>query len=467
MPRKPKAEKKTITVIVNGAPIGVTLHPPTKARRSWYAYWNGLVSSKSTGQANFADAVIVVENMLKQGGQRATICDALMTDDEFEQIQREHYNKKKGPEKRTRSVKSLESCLEAIRAFKVISGLQPITLATADDCAAFQTKALKMPKNTIRSYPKGNKDPGPYSPNTVIKWSVALQAAWERACKNSGKKCVRGVVNESKLLEQNPWTRFTWIEGFVKPLRQFDASELISLLDYLNKKWPAVTVAALMAKVLLWSIARRAEIASLTWQQERTVGDEHHFCIVGKWGIKKWFRVPDGLYQEMQAHRTQSPFVFAAYSDQLKEHYRNSKRPGTTKMVEDEFNPECVGNWLYKRLRDWSEGHAKGQAYIHVFRKTSLQYARRGEDAGQNVAKDAKVSEKVMMTHYVEEGDPELREASNRTYQRLLASLTPEVARRYGYVAPTPSALEEKLAAAIAAKDWRLVQEISAKMAAA
>jgi hypothetical protein len=41
MPRKPKVEKHTITVVINGAPIDVVLHPPTGSRMSWYAYWAG------------------------------------------------------------------------------------------------------------------------------------------------------------------------------------------------------------------------------------------------------------------------------------------------------------------------------------------------------------------------------------------------------------------------------------------
>jgi hypothetical protein len=41
MPRKPKVEKQTVTVIVIGTPVSVILHSPTKARKAWYAYWNG------------------------------------------------------------------------------------------------------------------------------------------------------------------------------------------------------------------------------------------------------------------------------------------------------------------------------------------------------------------------------------------------------------------------------------------
>jgi hypothetical protein len=68
MPRKPKVEKKTITGVVNSKPITVVLHPPTKARKSWYADWPSLVSSKSTGRAKFEDAVVVAEEMVRDGG---------------------------------------------------------------------------------------------------------------------------------------------------------------------------------------------------------------------------------------------------------------------------------------------------------------------------------------------------------------------------------------------------------------
>ena len=48
MPRKPKLEKKTVIVNVDGVPVSVVLHPPTGLRTSWYAYWAGLVSSRSS-----------------------------------------------------------------------------------------------------------------------------------------------------------------------------------------------------------------------------------------------------------------------------------------------------------------------------------------------------------------------------------------------------------------------------------
>src|SRR5690606_33764596 len=107
MPRKPKKEKQRVTVLVDGKPIAVTMHPPTGNRKSWYAFWTGLTTSKSTGQADLDEAVKVVENMLRNGGKKTDLSDLVMSDDEFEEIQRRHYAKKTDPEARKRSMKSL------------------------------------------------------------------------------------------------------------------------------------------------------------------------------------------------------------------------------------------------------------------------------------------------------------------------------------------------------------------------
>src|SRR5262249_2248939 len=133
MPRKPKQEKQTVTVVVNSKPVAVTLHPPTGSRSSWYAYWAGLVASKSTGQHNLEDAISAAEEMVRSGGHRATVADAVLTDEEFEAIQRAHFNRKTDPAAKLRADKSLASCLDAISAFQEITGLKPIATATADD----------------------------------------------------------------------------------------------------------------------------------------------------------------------------------------------------------------------------------------------------------------------------------------------------------------------------------------------
>ena len=204
----------------------------------------------------------------------------------------------------------------------------------------------------------------------------------------------------------------------------------------------------------------------MTWPQLRVVGAEHHFQIVGKWGVEKWFRVPNGLYLELEALRTGNPYVFAVYTNQVRRFYERSRYKGPAKNVVGEFDPANLANWFYKKLKAWSKSLPKGHASTHIFRKTSLQYARSGEDINRCVAQDARVSETVLMTNYVKETDEQLRAKSNRTYERILASLSPEVARRYGYVEGKANQFEQHIQAAVEAKDWPLAARLTAELAA-
>jgi len=301
----------------------------------------------------------------------------------------------------------------------------------------------------------------------VLKWSRSLQAAFERANRNATKrKCIRGVVDEKKLQTENPWNQFPWIEGKERPIRQFDGEELLAFLDHFENKWAGITVATALARVFLWSSGRRLEMASLTWPHLRMIGPEYHFHVVGKWGIEKWFRVPDGLHRELLSLRTDSPFVFSVYPDQVRRFYQQSPWHGPAKNVEQAFSPENLANWFYKKIVRWSKSLAKGHATTHIFRKTSLQYARSGEDINRQVAADARVSETVLMKNYVKETDEQMRAKSNRTYDRIMASLSPEVARRYGHVELKPKPLEEQIQAAVAARDWPLAAKLTAERAA-
>jgi hypothetical protein len=472
MPRRPKLEKRTTTVIVDDTPITVVLHPPTGSRKSWYAYWNGLVSSKSTGQPKYDDAVLAVEHMLKSGGKRASLQETVLSDEELESLQRVHFTRKTDPDARSRAAKTLEDCLDALNAFKALSGLPRIATATPDDCARFQTKALTLPKDWRQARPNREEDsPRPnveeverLSPNTVHKWSRQLQAAFERANQNaSRRKCVRGVVDQRKLLSSNPWGQFTWIEGRDRGIRQFDGHELLSLLSYLESAWKGVAVAPAAAKVFLWSACRKLEVATLSWDSLRDVGGEFHFEVIGKHRRRKWFRIPPTVYHELLDLRTDSPFVFAGYSEQLRQFH--SRSPNWLRKVQNHFNPGHFGRWFYYRVKDWAAEHGKGDAYVYIFRKTTLQHARRGEDINRLVATDAGVSEGVLVKNYVQERDEELWARSNRTYARIIASIPQEVARRYGHVEDGRTALEHQVQAAFEAGNWDLAGELTARLA--
>jgi hypothetical protein len=454
-----------MTVVVNGTPVRVTLHPPTCSRTSWFAYWSGARYSRSTGCSRLEDAVVAVERILRNDGTRGQLQDSVLSDEEFVEIQRRHFGKKKGEAAQARAEKSLVSSLEAISAFKSISGIDRIAEASPDNCERFQHEAQRLPKNWRSKHPKSRSDAQNLSSNTVLKWSVALQAAFERANKNAGKKCVRGVVSEEKLLADNPWRRFTWIEATTKEIRQFGGDELVSLLRFFDSMWSGVPLAPLMAKVYVWSASRREEVAGLRWDNHRPVtNDEHHFEVVGKWGVRRWFRVPTALFHELEANKTESSYVFGGLPQQISNFHSTASRPWMAKWIRPEYDVYNAGRWFYERIKDWSASLPSGKAYTHVFRKTTLQYARQGEDVNRQVAADASVTEGVMMTSYVREDDEELRQKSNRTFRRIAASLLSEVATAYGFVESPIDALKRRGRAAFEAEDWQLVVKVASEL---
>ena len=115
-------------------------------------------------------------------------------------------------------------------------------------------------------------------------------------------------------------------------------------------------------------------------------------------------------------------------------------------------------------MSGWSKLLPGGNAYTHVFRKTTLQYARQGEDINRQVAQDASVTTSVMMTSYVTERDEELRQKSNRFFARIVAGLHPTVAARYGHVETPIDALRRQLRLAVDAGDWKTAARIAAQL---
>lgn len=260
-----------------------------------------------------------------------------------------------------------------IGPFETFGFVEPMAMAFRRCCPRNRNRIYSKPFEETRISPETC-----LSPNTVLKWSRSLQAAFERGNRFAGRKCIRSVVPEGKLLTSNPWNQFTWIDGLERPQRRFNGEELLSLIEHLETSWSAVVVGGLAAKVFLWSGCRKSEISGLTWKMERIVGREVHFQIEGKHGVRRWFRIPEGVHRELLAARTESPFVFAAYSGQIQQVHHD--RPGTLKMIRREFDPENFADWFYRRVKEWSEGSPNGRAYVHHFRKTTLQQARRGED---------------------------------------------------------------------------------------
>ncbi|TWT91184.1 hypothetical protein [Neorhodopirellula pilleata] len=114
-----------------------------------------------------------------------------------------------------------------------------------------------------------------------------------------------------------------------------------------------------------------------------------------------------------------------------------------------------------KSVAEWSKDSPKGSAYLHVFRKTGLQLALSGEHQISDVAKDASITSGVMEASYAQEFDEELWRKSNRTYRRIRASLTQEVAVRYGDDDSERERLLEELDLARMKLDWEKVSQLA------
>jgi len=219
-----------------------------------------------------------------------------------------------------------------------------------------------------------------------------------------------------------------------------------------------------MCKVFLWSWAEKTKLQSfLVWlssgRQRAPLRDGREM------GRREMVPDPERVYLELEGFRTDSPFVFAAFSDQLRSFHASSSQPWQASQVRAQFDPENLGEWFYRQVSLWSESLVRGKAYVHVFRKTSLQYARRGDDANARLANDARVGKGVMLTSYVKESDEEMRHSSSRMFARIRSSLRPDVALRYGYDEPMTSPLEQQLNEAIAAQDWQLATRLTAQLA--
>jgi hypothetical protein len=112
-------------------------------------------------------------------------------------------------------------------------------------------------------------------------------------------------------------------------------------------------------------------------------------------------------------------------------------------------------------MKDWS----KGKGTVHMLRKTTMRYARAGQDLNEALARDASVTASVMLGHYAPNEDPNMRASSNRMFRRIRDGLGLTVAKAFGYEESPTEALEQRLREATIAKDWELVGRLSADLA--
>ena len=149
----------------------------------------------------------------------------------------------------------------------------------------------------------------------------------------------------------------------------FSAGELLSVLDYFEHQWPGVDSLAPTVKTALWTWARVAELANLSSGSLRIVDQESHFEIVGKWGVERSDRIPDGLLYDLQRLRTSNRFVFAAYNQELRSFYLSRNQSRFAERVGAAFSPTAFASWFQARIGDWATEMRIHWATPHIFRR--------------------------------------------------------------------------------------------------
>jgi hypothetical protein len=178
------------------------------------------------------------------------------------------------------------------------------------------------------------------------------------------------------LLSANPFEQVQWVEVDNKIIRQFGRDELKSLLSW--KFVGGCPLVSLFAKISLWACGRLEEMTELRWDW---VDSEGYISIPdekAKWGKGKMFRIPLCTLAELERYRTESPFVWAGYVDQLRDYHKTTGHGSSASKVKD-FNPQRLRISFQKWIGQWSRMNKVEGLSHHAFRRTGLQWSREGQ----------------------------------------------------------------------------------------
>jgi len=290
----------------------------------------------------------------------------------------------------TRAERTLGECRKAQRLFVVVTGAESASSVDVDTVGRFQ---IECP-NRLSKFAR------PYGKTTVHKTLAHMSASFNRCNRNSGKKCVRGVVPSERLLEANPFEQVQWVEPDPKPIRQFDGAELKALF-----RWRFIggcPLLAMFAKVSLWACGRLKEMTEVRWDWLDPEGYITIPDVKAKWGKGKTFRIPPALVTELQSYRDGSPFVWAGYVEQLRAYHKTTGH-GASALKVKAFAPQRLRVSFQKWIAAWAKGGKAGSGLSHhAFRRTGLQWSREGQLRATegDYAKAANVGLNVADKHY-------------------------------------------------------------------
>ena len=233
---------------------------------------------------------------------------------------------------------------------------RPITRATPDDCAAFQRKALKLPKTTAAShYPRASRRSPPATAPTP---SSSGRSPSRRPGSGPGGPAARsasaGVVDERSCWRTTPGGSSPGSRASTGPSASSTARSCSPCWTTWSASGPAYRGRADGQGLLLVLRPAVGSIGLTLGPAPDASAREWHFQVVGKWGVKKWFRCPQAVPGAARRPHRRPPRLRRLHG-QLRQFHREERpggRPG--ELVNETFSPACLGDWFHERLAEWS-----------------------------------------------------------------------------------------------------------------
>jgi len=358
---------KRLTIPTDGELLTVYLHPPgTVGNTRYWAFScrEASITKKSLKCNSLKDAKLTAIKLLTAPkSEDESKSEETLTWGDWDSIQVAYYRKKANEKRANRT---LEECRKAMRLFVRITGAPDASSVDADMVDRFQSEGVQRKKG----------DGKPYSASTVWKTMAHMSSSFNRCRISAGKRCVRGVVDQSKLLMVNAFEEVNWIEPTQPRKLQFSREGLKAFLAWAYLA--GCPLLSLFAKVSLWARGRIEEMSELGWDW---IDDQGYVGIPdeqAKWGKGKLVKIPLLLVEELRRYRGSGPFVWERYVEQVRDYHRNTGHLASAHKMLD-FSPARLKVHFQKQIQRWAKTSENVGLSHHAFRRTGLQWSREGQ----------------------------------------------------------------------------------------
>ena len=365
-----RIDAKPLVVDVDGHEIQASLRPQRGKAGNWEVRWrmHGVPHNRSTKTNSFEAAKRKAREIIRGEEPATPKATGGMTVKEFEKIQTEHFGLNPIASAGEKSMKSFSG---AWKSFLNVCQVRTIGEVTDVVAMHYVTTLQTMSKTQNHSY-RGNITEVMSAANVRRHWRT-LSAAWNRVRK--GTRTAMGGIQESKLVEGNPWENIRNRVPKAKPKKdpiQFDLenNELIRFLDQFAKR----PLAELFFITSLWCAGRIEEMSYMEWGWWK--GEYLEIPVErAKKGIRRVVRVPPKLKQQLEKVRVpQSQWVFAGFAEEVKENLRPAHKH---KVLP--FTPKRMMERLEKYIKREAKSIGVPEITHHSHRRTAMELNMEGE----------------------------------------------------------------------------------------